>query len=73
MVQHIHAFTIHVHRADLLKGVLLQPQLQLIPDKGETWASASPVDGPARGDLPGSAWDHVFLGLFWNVTTPSRS
>jgi photosystem I P700 chlorophyll a apoprotein A1 len=58
---YIHAFTIHVTVLILLKGVLFARSSRLIPDKANlgfrfpTWK---------RGDKV-SAWDHVFLGLFW--------
>ncbi|KAL5642389.1 hypothetical protein ACJX0J_000845, partial [Zea mays] len=51
LVHHIHAFTIHVTVLILLKGVLFARSSRLIPDKG--------------GTCQVSAWDHVFLGLFW--------
>ncbi|KAL5645691.1 hypothetical protein ACJX0J_004748 [Zea mays] len=38
---------------------------RLIPDKANSWLSL-PCDGPGRGGTcQVSAWDHVFLGLFW--------
>ncbi|KAL5646157.1 hypothetical protein ACJX0J_001772 [Zea mays] len=52
LVHHIHAFTIHVTVLILLKGQIL--------------AFASLATGPGRGGTcQVSAWDHVFLGLFW--------
>ncbi len=65
MVHHIHAFTIHVTVLILLKGVLYARSSRLIPDKGAL-GFRFPCDGPGRGGTcQVSAWDHVFLGLFW--------
>ncbi|MEO1404312.1 MAG: photosystem I core protein PsaA [Cyanobacteria bacterium J06635_1] len=65
MVHHIHAFTIHVTVLILLKGVLYARNSRLIPDKGAL-GFRFPCDGPGRGGTcQVSAWDHVFLGLFW--------
>ncbi|MGD1903494.1 MAG: photosystem I core protein PsaA [Geitlerinemataceae cyanobacterium] len=65
MVHHIHAFTIHVTALILLKGVLYARSSRLIPDKAEL-GFRFPCDGPGRGGTcQVSAWDHVFLGLFW--------
>jgi photosystem I P700 chlorophyll a apoprotein A1 len=65
MVHHIHAFTIHVTVLILLKGVLFSRSSRLIPDK-YSLGFRFPCDGPGRGGTcQVSAWDHVFLGLFW--------
>jgi len=65
MVHHIHAFTIHVTVLILLKGVLYARNSKLIPDKSNL-GFRFPCDGPGRGGTcQVSAWDHVFLGLFW--------
>nr|YP_009369941.1 photosystem I P700 chlorophyll a apoprotein A1 [Boldia erythrosiphon]ARO90629.1 photosystem I P700 chlorophyll a apoprotein A1 [Boldia erythrosiphon] len=65
MVHHIHAFTIHVTVLILLKGVLFARNSRLIPDKSAL-GFRFPCDGPGRGGTcQVSAWDHVFLGLFW--------
>nr|UNJ15366.1 photosystem I P700 chlorophyll a apoprotein A1 [Cyanidioschyzonaceae sp. 1] len=65
MVHHIHAFTIHVTVLILLKGVLFARNSRLIPDKANL-GFRFPCDGPGRGGTcQVSAWDHVFLGLFW--------
>ena len=65
MVHHIHAFTIHVTVLILLKGVLYARSSRLVPDKSEL-GFRFPCDGPGRGGTcQVSAWDHVFLGLFW--------
>ncbi|MEM1239655.1 MAG: photosystem I core protein PsaA [Cyanobacteria bacterium P01_H01_bin.26] len=65
LIHHIHAFTIHVTVLVLLKGVLYARSSRLIPDKGEL-GFRFPCDGPGRGGTcQVSAWDHVFLGLFW--------
>jgi photosystem I P700 chlorophyll a apoprotein A1 len=65
LVHHIHAFTIHVTTLILLKGVLFARSSRLIPDKS-LLGFRFPCDGPGRGGTcQVSAWDHVFLGLFW--------
>jgi photosystem I P700 chlorophyll a apoprotein A1 len=65
MVHHIHAFTIHVTVLILLKGVLFARSSKLIPDKANL-GFRFPCDGPGRGGTcQVSAWDSVFLGLFW--------
>nr|YP_010336945.1 photosystem I P700 chlorophyll a apoprotein A1 [Madagascaria erythrocladioides]QUE28979.1 PsaA [Madagascaria erythrocladioides]UNJ16530.1 photosystem I P700 chlorophyll a apoprotein A1 [Madagascaria erythrocladioides] len=65
MVHHIHAFTIHVTALILFKGVLFARNSRLIPDKSNL-GFRFPCDGPGRGGTcQVSAWDHVFLGLFW--------
>jgi photosystem I P700 chlorophyll a apoprotein A1 len=65
LVHHIHAFTIHVTVLILLKGVLYSRSSRLIPDKANL-GFRFPCDGPGRGGTcQVSAWDHVFLGLFW--------
>ena len=71
MVHHIHAFTIHVTVLILLKGVLYARSSRLIPDKANLGFRFS-CDGPGRGGTcQVSAWDHVFLGLFWMYTSLS--
>jgi photosystem I P700 chlorophyll a apoprotein A1 len=71
MVHHIHAFTIHVTVLILLKGVLFSRSSKLIPDKANL-GFRFPCDGPGRGGTcQVSAWDHVFLGLFWMYNTIS--
>ena len=65
MVHHIHAFTIHVTVLILFKGVLFARNSRLIPDKANL-GFRFPCDGPGRGGTcQSSAWDSVFLGLFW--------
>jgi photosystem I P700 chlorophyll a apoprotein A1 len=65
MVHHVHAFTIHVTVLILLKGTLFARSSRLIPDKAKL-GFRFPCDGPGRGGTcQVSAWDHVFLGLFW--------
>jgi len=65
MVHHIHAFTIHVTVLILMKGVLFARSSRLIPDKANL-GFRFPCDGPGRGGTcQVSAWDSVFLGLFW--------
>lgn len=65
LIHHIHAFTIHVTVLVLLKGVLYARSSRLVPDKANL-GFRFPCDGPGRGGTcQVSAWDHVFLGLFW--------
>ena len=65
LIHHIHAFNIHVATLILLKGVLFARSSRLIPDKARL-GFRFPCDGPGRGGTcQVSAWDHVFLGLFW--------
>ncbi|RYR39854.1 hypothetical protein Ahy_A09g045489 [Arachis hypogaea] len=65
LVHHIHAFTVHVTVLILLKGVLFARSSRLIPDKANL-GFRFPCDGLGRGGTcQVSAWDHVFLGLFW--------
>jgi photosystem I P700 chlorophyll a apoprotein A1 len=65
LVHHIHAFTIHVTVLILLKGFLYSRSSRLIPDKANI-GFRFPCDGPGRGGTcQSSAWDHIFLGLFW--------
>lgn len=65
LVHHIHAFTIHVTTLILFKGFLYARNSRLIPDKANL-GFRFPCDGPGRGGTCQiSAWDHIFLGLFW--------
>ncbi|PPS13546.1 hypothetical protein GOBAR_AA07027 [Gossypium barbadense] len=65
LVHHIHAFMIHMTILILLKGVLFARSSHLIPDKANI-NFRFPCDGPRRGETcQVSAWDHVFLRLFW--------
>jgi photosystem I P700 chlorophyll a apoprotein A1 len=71
IVHHIHAFTIHVTVLILIKGVLYARCSRLIPDKSSL-GFRFPCDGPGRGGTcQVSAWDHVFLGLFWGYNSLS--
>jgi len=71
MVHHIHAFTIHVTVLILVKGFLFSRNSRLIPDKSNL-GFKFPCDGPGRGGTcQVSAWDHVFLGLFWMYNSVS--
>ncbi|CAN6446913.1 unnamed protein product [Victoria cruziana] len=64
LVDHIHAFTIHVTVLILLKGVLFAYSSHLIPNKANLGFHV-PCDGPRRGGTcQVSAWDHVFLIIF---------
>ncbi|KAJ8444794.1 hypothetical protein Cgig2_032119 [Carnegiea gigantea] len=65
LVHYIHAFIIHVTVLILLKGILFAHNSHLIPDKGNL-RFHFPCDGPRRrGKYQVSAWDHIFLGIFW--------
>ncbi len=65
LVHHVHAFTIHVTALILLKGSLYARSSRLVPDKARL-GFRFPCDGPGRGGTcQVSAWDHIFLGLFW--------
>ncbi len=71
LVHHIFALCIHVTVLILLKGVLFARSSRLIPDKANL-GFRFPCDGPGRGGTcQVSAWDHVFLGLFWMYNTIS--
>ncbi|QHO42903.1 Photosystem I P700 chlorophyll a apoprotein [Arachis hypogaea] len=51
-------------------GVLFARSSRLIPDKANL-GFRFPCDGPGRGGTcQVSAWDHVFLGLFWIGVVP---
>ncbi|KAJ3667337.1 hypothetical protein LUZ60_018430 [Juncus effusus] len=65
LVHHIHAFTIHVTVLILLKGVLFARNSRLIPDKANLGFRFLVMDLDEGGTCQVSAWDHVFLGLFW--------
>ncbi|CAN6476545.1 unnamed protein product [Victoria cruziana] len=65
LVDHIHAFMIHVTVLILLKSILFACSSRLIPDKADL-GFHFPCDGPRRGGIcQVSTWDNVFLGLFW--------
>ena len=65
LVSERRSFTIHVSVLIPLKGVLYARSSRLIPDKANLGFRFS-CDGPGRGGTcQVSAWDHVFLGLFW--------
>ncbi|CAN6440758.1 unnamed protein product [Victoria cruziana] len=65
LIDHIHAFMIHVTVLILLKGVLFACSSRLIPDKANL-SFCFPCDGSGRGGIcQVFAWDHVFIGLFW--------
>lgn len=71
IVHHIFALCIHVTVLILLKGVLFARSSRMIPDKANL-GFRFPCDGPGRGGTcQASAWDHVFLGLFWMYNTIS--
>jgi photosystem I P700 chlorophyll a apoprotein A1 len=65
LVHQIHAFAIHVTALILIKGVLFARSSRLVIDK-HVLGFRFPCDGPGRGGTcQVSAWDHVYLGLFW--------
>jgi photosystem I P700 chlorophyll a apoprotein A1 len=65
MIHHIHAFTIHVTAFILLKRFLFARSSRLIPDKANLRFRFS-CDRPGRRrTCQVSAWDHIFLRLFW--------
>ncbi|KAD4179914.1 hypothetical protein E3N88_28505 [Mikania micrantha] len=59
-------------RATASTSVLFARSSRLIPDKANL-GFRFPCDGPGRGGgtCQVSAWDHVFLGLFWMYTVIS--
>jgi photosystem I P700 chlorophyll a apoprotein A1 len=65
LVHHIHAFTIHVSSLIILKAILYARTSRQVPDKLEL-GFRYPCDGPGRGGTCQiSAWDHIFLAVFW--------
>jgi photosystem I P700 chlorophyll a apoprotein A1 len=65
LVHHIHAFTIHTTLLILVKGVLYARSTRLVSEKLDL-GFRFPCDGPGRGGTCQlSAWDHIFLGVFW--------
>ena len=64
-MHHIHAFTIHIALLILSKGILYARNSRLVSDKLEL-GFRYPCDGPGRGGTCQiSAWDHIYLALFW--------
>jgi photosystem I P700 chlorophyll a apoprotein A1 len=71
MVHHIHAFTIHQTLLILCKAVLYARSSRLLSDKLEL-GFRYPCDGPGRGGTCQiSAWDHIYLALFWMYNSSS--
>jgi len=65
LVNHIHAFSLHLTVLILFKAVLHSRSSRLISDKLDL-GFRYPCDGPARGGTcQVSPWDHLFLSLFW--------
>ena len=65
LVHHAIALGLHVTALILVKGALDARGSKLMPDK-KRFGYGFPCDGPGRGGTcQVSAWDHVFLGLFW--------
>jgi photosystem I P700 chlorophyll a apoprotein A1 len=65
LVNHIHAFSLHLTVLIVLKGILHSRTSRLISDKLDL-GFRYPCDGPARGGTcQVSPWDHLFLSMFW--------
>ena len=65
ILHHIHAFTIHQALLILCKGILYARNSRFLSDKLEL-GFRYPCDGPGRGGTCQiSAWDHIYLALFW--------
>mmetsp|Transcript_46524 Transcript_46524/g.68042 ORF Transcript_46524/g.68042 Transcript_46524/m.68042 type:complete len:737 (+) Transcript_46524:935-3145(+) len=65
LVHHAIALGLHTTTLILVKGALDARGSKLMPDKKD-FGYSFPCDGPGRGGTcQVSAWDHVFLGLFW--------
>jgi hypothetical protein len=64
LVNHIHAFIIHVTISILFKGVLLSRSSCLLTNK-ENLGFIFPCHGLGKGETcQVYAWDYVFLGFF---------
>ena len=71
LVNHIHAFSLHLTVLIVLKGILHSRTSRLISDKLDL-GFRYPCDGPSRGGTcQVSPWDHLFLSLSWmyNLTS----
>ena len=71
LVNHIHAFSLHLTVLIVLKGILHSRTSRLISDKLDL-GFRYPCDGPARGGTcQVSPWAHLFLSLSWmyNLTS----
>jgi photosystem I P700 chlorophyll a apoprotein A2 len=69
LVHHAIALGLHTTTLILVKGALDARGSKLMPDKKE-FGFAFPCDGPGRGgtcDI--SAWDSVYLAVFWMLNT----
>jgi photosystem I P700 chlorophyll a apoprotein A2 len=69
LVHHAIALGLHTTTLVLVKGALDARGSKLMPDKKE-FGFAFPCDGPGRGgtcDI--SAWDSVYLAVFWALNT----
>jgi photosystem I P700 chlorophyll a apoprotein A1 len=65
LVNHIHAFSLHLTVLILVKAILHCRTSRLISDKLDM-GFRYPCDGPGRGGTcQVSPWDHLFLALFW--------
>ena len=65
IVHHIHAFTIHQALLILCKAILYARNSRFLSDK-LLLGFRYPCDGPGRGGTCQiSAWDHIYLALFW--------
>ncbi|MEL6402308.1 MAG: photosystem I core protein PsaB [Cyanobacteria bacterium J06626_4] len=69
LVHHAIALGLHVTTLVLVKGALDARGSKLMPDKKD-FGYSFPCDGPGRGgtcDI--SAWDSVYLGMFWMLNS----
>ena len=65
ILHHIHGFTIHAALLIFTKGILYARNTRLVSEKLDL-GFRFPCDGPGRGGTCQlSAWDHIFLRLFW--------
>lgn len=65
IVDHIHAFTIHIALLILSKGILYARNSRLVSDKSPL-GFRYPCDGPGRGGTCQiSPYDHLYLAIFW--------
>ena len=65
IVDHIHAFTIHIALLILSKAILYARNSRLVSDKSPL-GFRYPCDGPGRGGTcQMSPYDHLYLAIFW--------
>jgi photosystem I P700 chlorophyll a apoprotein A2 len=69
LVHHAISLGVHTTTLILLKGALDARSSEMIPDKVDLGFSF-PCDGPGRGGTCDvSAWDSVYLAVFWELNT----